>query len=271
MYRRRPWGLYAYALLAYTFLFAPILVVAMNSFNADRFRIEWGGFTTEWYRSAWEDPATLTAAKNSLIIAAIVAVLATVIGTATALYLRRSGRWTGTLIQGTTYARLIIPELLLAIALLILFSRLSFQRGLPTIVIGHVVLNSAYVTVIVGARLAQREAFTEEAARDLGATPWRAFRRVTLPEIMPAVVAGGILAFTFSLDNVVGSFFLSGSTNTLPLVILSLIRFEVSPTVNALGMSLTAATGLAMIAFLLLNWRRAGDSAGRDSRGSPGP
>lgn len=261
MYRRRPWGLYAYASLAYLFLFAPILVVMINSFNKDRFRIRWGGFTTEWYRSAWSDPSTVAAAKTSVIIAAVVAVLATVIGTSTALYLRRSSRWMRALVQGTTYARLIIPELLLAVALLIVFARLNIDRGLVTIMIGHVVFNSAYVTVIVGARLAAREAFTEEAARDLGATPWRAFRRVTLPEIMPAVVAGAILAFTFSLDNVVTSFFLSGSTNTLPLVILSLIRFEVSPAVNALGMSLTAVTALAMVAFLLLNWRRARPAA----------
>jgi len=256
MYRRRPWGLYAYAALAYAFLFAPIVVVAVNSFNADRFRIRWGGFTTHWYTSAWSDSSTVAAARTSLIIAVIVAVAATAIGTATALYLRRSGRWTGALVSGTTYARLVIPELLLAIALLILFSRLSIGRGMLTIVIGHVVLNSAYVTVIIGARLAQREQFTEEAARDLGATPFRAFRRVPLPEIMPAVVASAILAFTFSLDNVVSSFFLSGSTNTLPLVILSLIRFEVSPAVNALGMSLTAVTAVAMVAFLLVNRRR---------------
>ena len=256
MNRRRPWGLYAYALLAYTFLFAPIFVVALNSVNADRFRIHWEGFTTKWYRSAWSDPSTVSAARTSVIIAVIVAVLATVIGTATALYLRRSGRLTGPLVQGSTYARLVIPELMLAIALLILFSRLSVSRGLLTIVIGHVVINSAYVTVIVGARLAQRQGLTEEAARDLGATPFRAFRRVTLPEIMPAVLAGAILAFTFSLDNVVSSFFLSGSTNTLPLVILSLIRFEVSPAVNALGMSLTAVTAVAMVAFLLINRRR---------------
>ena len=267
MHLRRPWGLYLYALLAYAFLFAPMVLVVLNSVNKDEFRTHWGGFTLEWYRRAWSDPTIVDAAKNSLAIAAVVALLSTIIGTSTALSLQRSRSWMRAMISSTTYSRLIIPEILLALALLILFTRIGIVRGTVTIIIGHVVFNSAYITVVVSARLAARERHTEEAARDLGATAFRAFRRVTLPEIMPAIVAGAILAFTFSLDNIVTSFFLSGSTNTLPLVILSLIRFEVSPIVNALGTTLTLANALCMVIFLVVSWRRAAGG----SRVAPGP
>ena len=269
MNRRKPWGLYAYAVLAYSFLFAPMVLVVLNSVNKDQFRTHWAGLTFEWYRAAWSDPTIVDAAKNSLVIATLVAVLSTIIGTSTSLSLQRSRRWMHAVISSTTYSRLIIPEILLALALLIMFSRIGIARGTTTIVIGQVVFNSAYITVVVSARLAVRERHTEEAARDLGATAFRAFRRVTLPEIMPAIIAGAVLAFTFSLDNIVTSFFLSGSTNTLPLVILSLIRFEVSPVVNALGTTLTLANALLMAIFLVVSWRRSVGSSGRVVPGPP--
>lgn len=256
-YERRPWGFYAVASLIYVFLFAPILLVIVNSFNKDVYSISWKGFTLHWYSEAWSNPTVIAAAKTSLIIAVSVTVIATVIGTAGALALERSGRLTRGLIQLTIYGRLVIPELVLAIALLILLTRLNVTRGTLTIIIGHVVFDTAYVTVIVAARLAARDPSTEEAARDLGATRFRAFRRVTLPEILPAVAAAALLAFTFSLDDVVTSYFLSGSTNTLPLVILSFIRFNASPVVNALGTSLLVVNSICLSAFLAVNWRRA--------------
>ena len=197
-------------MLAYSFLFAPMVLVVLNSVNKDQFRTHWAGLTFEWYRAAWSDPTIVDAAKNSLVIATLVAVLSTIIGTSTSLSLQRSRRWMHAVISSTTYSRLIIPEILLALALLIMFSRIGIARGTTTIVIGQVVFNSAYITVVVSARLAVRERHTEEAARDLGATAFRAFRRVTLPEIMPAIIAGAVLAFTSSLDNIVTSFFLSG-------------------------------------------------------------
>jgi spermidine/putrescine transport system permease protein len=248
------------------FLFAPIVSVVVNSFNKDTYRLHWRGFTLQWYSEAWNNPTVTAAAKTSLEIALIVTVLSTVIGTATSLALLRCGRFTRGVIQSTTYGRLIIPELVLAIALLILLTRLHITRGMWTIVIGHVVFNTAYVTVIVSARLAARDPSTEEAARDLGATRFRAFRRVTLPEIMPAILASALLSFTFSLDNVVTSFFLSGSTNTLPLVILSFIRFQVSPVVNALGTSLLVINVVCLSLFLAANWRRAAAVQRRDAQ-----
>jgi spermidine/putrescine transport system permease protein len=245
-----------FAAIAYGFLLAPLVVVFAHSFNSNEYRTAWGGFTFEWYQEAWQNPTIVSAAKMSLLIAGVVTAISTLVGTATALALRRTTRrWIQSAVQGTVIARLIIPELLLALALLILLTRTGIARGAATIVIGHVVFNSAYVTVVVGARLAVREPFTDEAARDLGATAWRAFRRVTLPEIMPAILAAALLSFTFSLDNIVLSFFLSGATNTLPLVILSLIRFEVSPVVNALGATLTILNLICMALFLIVTWR----------------
>lgn len=262
---RRPWGLGSIVALIYVFLFAPIILVIVNSFNKDIYSIHWKGFTLKWYSEAWGNPTVVAAAKTSLIIAVIVTVIATAIGTASALALQRCGRLMRRLIQVTIYGRLVIPELVLAIALLIVLTRLNAPLGVSTIILGHVVFDTAYVTLIVGARLAGRDPATEEAARDLGATRFRAFRRVTLPEIMPAVIAAALLAFTFSLDDVVTSYFLSGSTNTLPLVILSFIRFNVSPVVNALGTSLLVVNSICLAAFLALNWRRAASESRRAS------
>jgi spermidine/putrescine transport system permease protein len=252
---RRPWGLYAFVVLVYLFLFAPILMVVVNSFNADRSLVGWGGFTLHWYRNAWSNEFVREGAKNSLFVAGVVTLISAILGTLAALALERSRRWTRAVIDGTTYARIVIPELVLALSLLIFLARIDFPRGLGSVIVGHVVFNSAYVTVIVSARLAARDPATDEAARDLGASPFRAFWRVTLPEIMPAVVTGSLLAFTFSLENVVTSFFLAGSANTLPMVVLSLIRFSVTPAVNAIGVVLMTFTALLMVLFLFVNWR----------------
>ena len=255
MRRNRPWLLYAYAFLVYAFLFAPVVVVVLNSVNDNASRTDWRGFTTRWYEEAWSSDQAVEAAKNSLLIAALVALASAVLGTAGALALARSRRFTRGFLNGTTYARIVIPELVLALALLIFFARTGIPRGFIGILVGHTVFTSAYVTVIVSARLAARDPATEEAARDLGATAFRALWRVTLPEIAPAIAAGGLLAFTFSLDDVVTSYFLQGSTNTLPLLIFGLIRFQVSPVVNALGTTLMAATAILMTLFLVLTWR----------------
>jgi spermidine/putrescine transport system permease protein len=252
---RRPWLLYVTAFVAYVFLFAPIVLVILNSFNANSELTGWGGFTLHWYSQAWGNSIVVNGAENSLIIALIVTAASAVLGTVAALALSRSRRWTRALLSGVTYARIVIPELVIALALLIFFTRIGFPRGVASIILGHIVFDSAYVTIIVGARLATRDPATDEAARDLGATPWRAFRRVLLPDLMPAIIAGALLAFTFSMDDVVTSFFLSGSVNTLPLVILSLIRQQVTPAVNALGVTLMALSTTLMGFFLFLNYR----------------
>lgn len=255
---RRPWLLYTTAGVAYVFLFAPIVLVVLNSFNANSALSGWGGFTLHWYGNAWSNPLVVTGAENSVIIALVVTAASAVLGTAAALALSRSRRWLRAMLTGVTYARIVIPELVIALALLIFFTRIGFPRGLASIMLGHIVFDSAYVTIIVSARLASRDPATDEAARDLGATPWRAFRRVLLPDLMPAIVTSALLAFTFSLDDVVTSFFLSGSVNTLPLVILSLIRQEVTPAVNAIGVTLMAVSTTMMGLFVYLNYRWVG-------------
>ncbi len=147
---KRPWLLYGYAFLVYVFLFAPLVLVVVNSFNDNPSRTDWRGFTTRWYEQAWGSESAREAALNSIIIALIVAVVASVLGTAGALALRRARRWQRGFLQSTTYARIVIPELVLALALLIFMVRIGIPRGFTGIIIGHTVFSSAYVTVIVG-------------------------------------------------------------------------------------------------------------------------
>ncbi len=252
---RRPWPLYMYAALLYAFIFTPIVFLIINSFNADRYGQSWGGFTTKWYIEAWTGSGVIEATTNSLVIAAASTSVSLVLGTVAAIALARTRWWMAMVIDASTYARILIPELVLALSVLVFLTTIGLVRGFVTIVIGHALFSTAYVTIIVAARLARVTPATMEAARDLGATAWRAFWRVRLWEIMPAIAASGLLVFIFSLDNVVTSYFLSGSTVTLPLYVFGLIRFEVSPVVNALGTSMMGLTAVFMITFAVVNWR----------------
>lgn len=262
---RKPWPLYVYAVLLYGFIFAPILFLIVNSVNADRYGETWAGFTSRWYVEAWTSPGVIEATKNSLAIAAAATAVSLVLGTLAALGRRQW--WVGAVIDASTLARILIPEVVLALSVLVFLTTIGLVRGFLTIVIGHVLFCTAYVTIIVAARLARTTPATWEAARDLGATAWRAFWRVRLWEIMPAIVASGLLVFIFSLDNVVTSLFLSGSTVTLPLYMYGLIRFEVSPMVNALGTSIMLLTSLLMVLAALANWRWATGRAARREMG----
>lgn len=252
---RRPWPLYVYAVVLYAFVFTPIVFLIVNSFNSDRYGQRWTGFTTEWYTEAWSSPGVVEAARNSLVIATVSTTVSLGLGTLASIALLRRGRLMRPIISGSTYARILLPELVLALSVLIFLSEVGFARGFVSVTVGHVLFSSAYVTMIVTARLARLSPATIEAARDLGATAWRTFWRVRVWEIMPAIVASGLLVFTFSLDDVVTSYFLAGSTVTLPLYVFGLIRFEVSPMVNALGTSMMAVTTLLIAVFGLLTWR----------------
>ena len=250
--RRAPLRIFVAAV--YLFLFAPIVLVFVNSFNADETLTSWGGMTYRWYSVALHDATVVEGVKTSIEIAIASTAIATVVGTLAALGVRRSGRMVRVTTDATSYARIVMPEIVLAIGLLLTFRMFGWQLGYVAVVIGHVTLFTAFAIIIVSSRLASRDAFTDEAARDLGATAWRAFWRVTLPEIAPAVVASALLIFTFSMDNVVSSLFLSsGNMNTLPLVLFSLIRLRVTPEVNAIGAILTLVTGLLLALFVLAN------------------
>jgi spermidine/putrescine transport system permease protein len=265
---RRPWGLFVVVALIIMFLFAPIVIVVLDSFNADASLTHWGGFTTHWYSVAAHDGSVTSAVKTSLEIAVLTTVIATGLGTSAAVGMRRAGRGLRRINDLTTYGRLIMPELVLAIGLLLAFRAVNFPLGIATIVIGHVTLFTAYAILVVSARLAGRDASTEEAARDLGATPMRAFLRVMLPEILPAVVASALLIFTFSMDNVVSSLFLSNNTNTLPLVLFSLIRLRVTPEVNAIATVVLLLTGLLLAIFVSLSAGRTFFVGHRDQSGT---
>lgn len=226
----------AWALAVYGFLFIPIVTVVVFSFNASRLVDVWSGFSLKWYGTAWTDPSILDALKTSLIVASVNALLAICFGTLAAIGLQRVGRRLRGVFETLIYGTIVTPEIVIAIASLLFFVTINIDLGIPTIVITHVVYNTSIVALIVRARLAGMDRTLEEAAQDLGATPIRTIWRVTIPLLYPAILAGGLLAFTFSFDDFVLTFFVSGATSTtLPLKIFSMLRFGVSPVINAVA------------------------------------
>jgi spermidine/putrescine transport system permease protein len=227
----------------YAFLFLPIAFVIVFSFNASRLVAVWGGFSFKWYGIAWTDHAVLEALRTSLIVASINTVLAIAFGTLAAVGMARAGRRLRGVFETMVYGTIVTPEIVIAIASLLFFVTINFDLGIPTIVIAHVVYNTSIVALIVRARLAGMDRTLEEAAQDLGATPLRSLWRVTIPLLYPAILAGGLLAFTFSFDDFVLTFFVSGAgSTTLPLLIFSMLRFGVSPVVNAVATVMLVVT-----------------------------
>ncbi|MGL6290047.1 MAG: ABC transporter permease subunit [Silanimonas sp.] len=243
MTERRPFVLYTLMAFGYAFLYLPIASVVAFSFNETRSVSLWKGFSLQWYGRLLENQAVIDAALLSLLIAAMASTLAVVIGTMAALALSRFGRFKGRgLLSLLSSAPLVMPDVMLGISALFLFITLQQLigwpqgRGIDTITIAHVTLCVCYVTVVVRSRLAQTDHSLEEAAMDLGARPWKVFFLVTLPLIWPALLAGWLLAFTLSLDDVVIASFTSGpGSSTLPVLILSKVRFGVTPEINALA------------------------------------
>lgn len=241
-----PWCrrlLAAHSLLVYVFLYAPIAVLVVFSFNAARQTAVWDGFTLDWYRRLAEDARLLRAVRNSLLVAAATTLVSTVVGTLAALALARYR----TRVVGATRTLLllpvILPEVVLGAALLTFFSAVEMRLSLATVVIAHVVFCVSYVAVVVRARLAGLDPSLEEAARDLGAGPFETFRRVTLPLILPGVAASALLVFTLSIDDYVVTSFVAGvGATTLPLHIYSMLKVGVTPEVNAVSTLLLAGT-----------------------------
>lgn len=242
--RSSPW-LWAAAIAAYAFLYVPLAVVVLFSFNDSKLSAEWVGFTLDWYRRLLTDDAMLTAALNSLLIAVVAASAATVLGTMAGIAMHRYRlRGLGFLVL-TPVA---MPEILLGVSLLVFFVQvLDVSLGLFSVIVAHVTFCIGFVAIIVRARLAGMDESIFEAARDLGATPWQTFRLVTLPLIMPGVVAGLLMSFTLSLDDFVITFFTAGvGVSTLPLQIFTMIKVAVTPEVNAVSTLLMLVT-LTMI------------------------
>lgn len=255
-------ALRSWTALVYVFLFIPIVLVVIFSFNASRLVAVWSGFSLKWYGTAWTDPSILDALRTSLTVALINAVLATVFGTLAAIGLQRVGRRTRTAFELMVYGTIVTPEIVIAIASLLFFVTINVDLGIPTIVITHVVYNTSIVALIVRARLVGMDRTLDEAAADLGATPLQTLRRVTIPLLYPAILAGALLAFTFSFDDFVLTFFVSGaSSTTLPLRIFSMLRFGVSPMVNAIATVMLVVTLTCIFTASLIVRRHArGDS-----------
>jgi putrescine transport system permease protein len=217
------------------FLYLPILVLVVFSFNASRLVTVWGGFSTRWYGELLRNEALMDAAWVTLRIALVSSLAATVLGTLAALALARWGRFRGrTLFTAMVYAPMVMPEVITGLSLLLLFVAMGLDRGFWTVTLAHTTLTMCFVVVVVHARLASSDPTLEEAAMDLGATPVRAFFAVTLPLIAPAIAAGFLLAFTLSLDDLVIASFTSGpGATTLPMRIYGQVRLGVSPEINA--------------------------------------
>lgn len=243
--RRTRLGLWLAALLVYLFLYLPLAVVVVYSFNDSRLNAEWVGFTWRWYQVLLADEEMLQAAVNSVLIALGASLVATMLGTMAGLAMHRYRLRVLPILVITPVA---MPEILLGVSLLLFFIQvLHLTLGLVSVLIAHITFCVGFVAIVVRARLAGMDESIFEAARDLGATPWQTFRRVTLPLILPAVIAGALMSFTLSIDDFVITFFTAGvGVSTLPLHIYSMIKVAVTPEVNAVSTLLMLLT-LAMI------------------------
>jgi spermidine/putrescine transport system permease protein len=284
LYRVGKLGLIVAPAAGYFFLWAPIVLLVAFSFNASSSLATWSGFSFQWYQmifdgaigsgspNSFSSRLMLNALGNSVFVALMATLISSVIGTLVALSLARGSYPGKRLIGGLLYAPIIIPDITQGISLALFFKvvfdfihMISGERpvtGFTTIIIGHVAFNISYVAIVVGARLADMNPRYEEAAADLGANPWQAFRRVTLPLLMPGIIAGGLLAFTMSLDDFVITFFLSGvGTTTLPLYVYSLLKVSVTPEINAISTVMLVASTVFVGASLLFQGNAAKTAA----------
>ena len=244
--------------LGLAFLYLPIVILVIYSFNASRLVTVWGGWSLRWYTEFFNDRAMLDAAWMSLRVAAVSATIATVLGTLAAVALTRGERFQGrTLFSGMLYAPLVMPEVISGLSLLLLFVALDAGRGFWTVTIAHTTLTMCFVTVVVQSRLGSIDRSLEEAAMDLGCNPLRAFLSVTLPLIVPSIAAGWMLAFTLSLDDLVIASFTSGpGATTLPMKIYSQVRLGVTPEINAACTLMIAVVSAGVIGISIANKRR---------------
>ncbi|MFC6688108.1 ABC transporter permease [Jhaorihella thermophila] len=259
--------------LGFAFLYIPMVILIIFSFNESKLVTVWAGFSTKWYGELFRDQAFLNAAWVTLKVAVFSSTLATVLGTMAAYVMVRGGRFAGrTLFSGMIYAPLVMPEVITGLSLLLLFIGIGLDRGVFTIVLAHTTFSMCYVSVVVSSRLVTFDRSLEEAALDLGCSPAEAFRLVTLPIIAPAVISGWLLAFTLSLDDLVIASFTAGpSATTLPMKIFSSVRLGVSPKINALSTIMIAIVTVGVITASLITkssvarQRRAEQEAARAS------
>ncbi|MFP3343595.1 ABC transporter permease subunit [Vreelandella aquamarina] len=253
--RRRPSFTTVMLVLGLLFLYLPMVVLVVYSFNESRLVTVWAGFSTQWYGELFRDQQILSAVWTSLEIAFFAASMAVCLGTVAAFVMTRYGHFRGkTALSSMVTAPLVMPEVITGLSLLLLFVQMAqligwpADRGMATIWIAHTTFCSAYVAVVVAARLREVDRSIEEAAMDLGSPPVKTFFFVTLPVISPALAAGWLLAFTLSLDDLVIASFVSGpGANTLPMVVFSSVRMGVSPKINALATLIILTVSLATL------------------------
>ena len=261
-----------YGILGYLFLYTPIIIVVIFSFNDSRSTAQWAGFTTHWYVDMITDTQIIISLWNSLFVAIVSTIISTIIGTLAAMAMERY-RFRGQLgMDAMLYLPVIIPDIAMAIMLLLFFnlSGIGFEvwdvdifgihLSVPySVIIGHVAFNIAFVAIVVRARLSQMDQTLEEAAQDLYANTWETFRKVTLPMMMPGILGGALLAFTLSLDDFAITFFTSGAGfNTLPVRVFGMIKKGVTPKINAIS-TLMLAMSLILIGFSLISRKRGGE------------
>jgi spermidine/putrescine transport system permease protein len=237
-----------YAALFFAFLHLPVLTLAAFSFNRSRFTV-WEGFSLDWYRAIFRDPALVEGAWNSVAIALAATLISTIAGTLCAYGLWRRG---SRLLQGSLYLSLVTPEIVTGVSLLALFQWtfrwLGWRLGMPSVILAHVAFSLAYVVIVVSARLRMVNPALEEAAMDLGANEWQAFRYVTLPAILPGVAAAALLALTVSFDDYVITSMVAGvDSETLPMVIYAMARRGASPVINAVSALVTVCFGALIL------------------------
>lgn len=235
--------------LVYVFLYAPIVILVMFSFNRGKQTAIWQGFSIEWYAKLLDNELILRSVKNSLFVAGITTVVSTVIGTLAALALARYEFRGKAPTQGALFLPIIIPEIVIGAAFVTFFGAVELRLSIWTVIIAHVAFSISYVAIVVRARLAGFDRSLEEAALDLGASPLETFFRVTLPIILPGVIAGALLVFTISIDDYVVTSFVAGvGATTLPLQIYSMLRVGVTPEVNAVSTLLLLLTVVLIVA-----------------------
>ena len=262
--KSRRWPLYSLLAFGYAFLYVPVLLLVIYSFNASRLVTVWGGFSTRWYGELLNNEQILDAAWLSMRIAAVNATLAVILGSLAAMALVRYGRFRGRAgLELLLAAPLVMPDVIIGLSLFLLFVTLQQVlgwpegRGFTTITLAHITFSMAYATVVIRARLAQMDRSLEEAALDLGARPLVVFLRITLPLMAPALLSAWLLAFTLSLDDLVIASFVAGpASTTLPMVVYSSVRLGVSPQINALASLILLFVTLAVIIAGLAMGRR---------------
>ncbi|MBF2087148.1 ABC transporter permease [Thermoleptolyngbya sp. C42_A2020_037] len=253
--RRLSWQ-FLFTLVMFAFMYIPVLVLAFFSFNASPFSAGWSGFSLQWYQRMFNDTRILSALADSLSVALLAVGIAAVLGTLMAVGLARYTFPGKQLYQGVSYLPLIIPDIAIAVATLVFLASLAIPLSLWTVVAAHIVFCLAYIAVVVSTRLTGMNPHLEEAALDLGATPFQAFIKVLLPQLMPAIISGCLLAFVLSMDDLlISSFTAGGGTTTLPMEIFSRVRTGVKPDINALSVVLILASGTLAFAAEFIRYR----------------